>query len=81
MLLVFQESCHFCEDNWKNWDKLFGASDSQIPVVFLSTDKTISDEYKSRHPLLTRKTVLLDPDSATLAALKPGITPANNFCV
>jgi hypothetical protein len=75
-LLIFRESCHFCEENWKNWEKLFGENGStDIPVVLISSDKNISDVYRQKHPMLNKNTVLLGANAEILASIKLGLTP------
>jgi hypothetical protein len=74
-VLVFREGCHYCDQNWKNWDQLFASSHEHLPPIFITQDKQISEVYKKLHPLLQKSTVLLDVDPASISPLNPGLTP------
>jgi hypothetical protein len=56
-LLFFREGCHFCAANWKNWDGLFGDNSLNVDVVFVTSDKTLSQSYRELHPLLQQESV------------------------
>lgn len=80
-LLIFRESCHFCTANWKNWDKLFGKGGLDLPVVMVTADKTISQSYRDKHPMLNSGTVIVGVDAATLLSLRLGATPQTIYLV
>jgi len=80
-ILVFQESCPFCEANWKNWEALFAKGDSSVPVIMVTVDGAISNPYRATHPLLNRGTVVLGVDPATLSKLAWGSTPQTIYLV
>jgi hypothetical protein len=80
-LLIFREGCHYCEANWKNWDKLFGQDGVGIPVILATADKTLSQSYRDKHELLNNQPVMLGIDPATLASLKLGATPQTVYVV
>lgn len=80
-LLVFREGCHYCEANWKNWDKLFGKGGVDIPVVLVTADKSISQPYRDQHPMLNEKHVILSADPNALASLKLNFTPQTIYVV
>jgi hypothetical protein len=81
VLLIFREGCGYCALNWKNWDKLFGQGDIDLPVFFATSDKTISQAYRDKHGLLNRRPVILGVDPAMLASLKLGATPQTIYVV
>jgi hypothetical protein len=80
-LLVFRESCPYCEANWKNWDALFADNRLHTSVLLLSADQTLSDSYISKHPLLKRQLVLLGADPKLLSSLKLTATPQTIYLV
>jgi hypothetical protein len=73
-VLVFRESCHYCDANWKNWDQVFARSGSVIPVVFVTEDKSLSATYLAEHPLLSRATVLLGVPEH-IGSVQTSVTP------
>jgi hypothetical protein len=74
-LLVFRESCPYCEANWKNWDALFADNKLPTSVVLISADQNLSDSYISKHPLLKHQLVILGADPKVLSSLKLTATP------
>lgn len=80
-LLVFREGCEYCEANWKNWDRLFGQGDFDRPVVMVTADKTISQPYIDRHPMLRSRFVITGVDPAFLASLRFDLTPETIYIV
>jgi|GEM_PF-3956204 len=75
MLLVFGQTCEFCEKNWPAWDKMFAGSSNTIPVYFVTTDSTVGDAYVRRHPLMKRGHVLTGVDTAALQAFNISSVP------
>ena len=80
-LLIFRESCGYCELNWKNWDALFGQGGIGLPVILATADKKISQAYRDKHKLLNTRPVILGVDPATLTSLKLGATPQTVYVV
>jgi len=80
-LLIFRQTCHFCEANWKNWDSLFTQDRLDLPVVMVTADKTIEQPYLVKHPMLEHRFVVAGVDVSTLASLKLNLTPQTIYVV
>jgi hypothetical protein len=74
-LLVFRESCQYCEQNWKNWETLYNTPSNKMPIVFISGDSAVSASYRQKHPLLDGHIALVGIKPEILASLKLGATP------
>jgi hypothetical protein len=81
VLLIFREACHFCEANWKNWDQLFGQANSGVSVVLATGDKVLSQSYRSKHPMLNSRQVILGVNDTVLSSIKMGATPQTIYVV
>jgi hypothetical protein len=75
VVLVFRESCHFCEANWKNWETLFGNGSNTVPVVFLSGDTAVSSSYRQKHPLLDKHISVIGMNPDLMSSLNLDATP------
>jgi hypothetical protein len=75
VVLVFRESCHFCEANWKNWETLFGNGSNTVPVVFLSGDTAVSSSYRQKHPLLDKHISVIGMNPDVMSSLNLDATP------
>jgi hypothetical protein len=80
-LLVFRQTCGYCEINWKNWDSLFAQSNLDMPVVIVTADKTISQTYITKHPLVRSRFLIAGIDASTLESLKLDVTPQTIYVV
>lgn len=74
-LLVFTQSCKFCEENWPAWEKILNGTKKPAPVFFLTPDERLDDDFVSRHPLLTKHSVLLGVAPEVLQAFNIRSTP------
>ena len=81
VLLVFSRTCPFCEDNWKNWTKLFGTSKSAMPVYLISSDEMLPDAYINQHPLVKKLDALTHVDPEVLQAFNVASTPQTIYVV
>lgn len=80
-LLVFRQTCGYCEINWKNWDSLFAQSNLDLPVIIVTADKTISQPYIAKHPLVRSRFLIAGIDTSTIQSLKLDVTPQTIYVV
>lgn len=73
VLLVFRETCHFCEQNWANWESLFGKRGPRALLV--TEDPKVSDSYRASHPLLLSQLGLSAVDRSSVGSINLNITP------
>ena len=73
VLLVFRESCHFCEINWTSWNALFGLG-SKVRPVLVTLDPSVSQQYQVTHPLVTSALTLTAVGKDTVGALDLNLT-------
>jgi hypothetical protein len=74
-LLVYRDGCHYCEQNWPAWEKLFGGSSTHASAVVLTSDKAVRPDYEATHPLLDRRLTLYSLDTTHVGALNLNLTP------
>ncbi len=75
VLLVFRQGCKFCEDNWKNWNELFGSTKPEVPLYMITSDESLSGAYIDQHSLVKQSDVLLGVDPEVLRAFDVTSTP------
>ena len=75
VVLVFREACVYCEANWKKWDTLVGGPSNSVPAVFISSDKTVSDAYRQKHPLLDKRISVIAMNPDVMSSMKLDATP------
>lgn len=81
VLLVFSQNCKFCQDNWNNWERLFGNVTPKVQTYMITSDSVLSTEYLEHHALLKKLDVLLSVDPEVLQAFNVASTPQTIYII
>ncbi len=77
VLLILSPTCHACDENWPNWNRLISMLDlSKIRLVIanINTTAPVSTNYVSKHGI-SNIPLLSETSPETMAAYKLGYTP------